>query len=215
MKLVKQDIKNIDTYLKDKGIKHIDVRYELMDHLISEYEAMENQPDLERFLSTKIKWCKAVSKKKEKTIQSKFQDDLWLRLLKFLKSVWFYIAVLCYFSLINYGLSVYGDIGTYKYLSFLFIGTTAVMMAYYFYRYYNLGLGRKLLSGSFLLQAITGPQLFLSLLVLLQEFFIENSFLFFIYIGLAIMFSLAAITEINSKSKQIAQEYKFLKMYLK
>ena len=50
MKLVKQDMQNIDAWLKKRGVKYIDIRYELMDHLISEYESMENYPDLESFL---------------------------------------------------------------------------------------------------------------------------------------------------------------------
>ncbi len=50
MRLTRQDIKNIDIWLKRKGIKYVDVRFELIDHLTSEYEEFDNYPDLGSFL---------------------------------------------------------------------------------------------------------------------------------------------------------------------
>ena len=64
MKLVKRDILNIDECLKLNNIKYIDVRYELIDHLVSEYEAMEIYQHLDSFLSERMAWCKEIARKK-------------------------------------------------------------------------------------------------------------------------------------------------------
>ncbi len=57
MRLTKQDIKNIDIRLKRKGIKYVDVRFELIDHLTTEYEEFKNYPDLGSFLQNRLTWC--------------------------------------------------------------------------------------------------------------------------------------------------------------
>lgn len=49
MKLTKENILNINAYLIKKDIKFVDVRFELIDHLVSEYKSLDNCPDLDSF----------------------------------------------------------------------------------------------------------------------------------------------------------------------
>ncbi|MGK0493805.1 MAG: hypothetical protein ACJAU2_000181 [Maribacter sp.] len=70
MRLTKQDIKNIDIRLKRKGIKYVDVRFELIDHLTTEYEEFKNYPDLGSFLQNRLTWCE----KSDQTKTSKFRN---------------------------------------------------------------------------------------------------------------------------------------------
>jgi len=41
MKLTKQDIQFIDKYLKESGVKYVDIRYEMTDHVATALEGME------------------------------------------------------------------------------------------------------------------------------------------------------------------------------
>ena len=89
MRLTRQDIKNIDIWLKRKGIKYVDVRFELIDHLTSEYEEFDNYPDLGSFLENRLTWCKKVTKQKQRSLglgQFKITGKEFFRLLVYPKT---------------------------------------------------------------------------------------------------------------------------------
>ena len=52
-KLTKENIQFIDSYLKKKGVKYLDVRVELIDHLSTAFEENSNYGLLIDFLNTK------------------------------------------------------------------------------------------------------------------------------------------------------------------
>ena len=97
MKLVKQDLRNIDRWLAKNDIKYVDIRYELMDHLISEYENLENYPDLESFLIERLAWCKEVAKKKQIALQRSYFKEVWKQLLGLFstKKTLFILIIIC------------------------------------------------------------------------------------------------------------------------
>ena len=63
MKLTKEDIKIIDNYLKEKNIKYLDIRAELLDHLATEFEEKSNYSLIEDYLLSKADFIKAFAKK--------------------------------------------------------------------------------------------------------------------------------------------------------
>jgi hypothetical protein len=89
MKLTQVDIQNIDSWLKNRGFKYIDVRYELLDHLVSEYEQIENYPDLDSFLKERLKWCRKVEKEKQKAVNFGITKDLFRHFFQLFRNVKF------------------------------------------------------------------------------------------------------------------------------
>lgn len=63
MELTKEQIQQIENYLDYKGLKHIDVRFEVLDHMISDVETSIQEHNLsfsEAFKNTKMKWKKQL-----------------------------------------------------------------------------------------------------------------------------------------------------------
>lgn len=66
MKLTKEQIQDIENYLKNKDVNYIDLHLEVLDHISTDVETTmdENQLDFkEAFESVKLKWNKAFSYK--------------------------------------------------------------------------------------------------------------------------------------------------------
>jgi len=62
MKLSKEQIQQIELYLTDKGLKYIDIRYEVLDHMVTDIEKFMNLEELsfqEAFNKVKVKWIRS------------------------------------------------------------------------------------------------------------------------------------------------------------
>lgn len=213
MKLTKEDILNIDTYLKEKGIKFTDVRFELIDHLVSEYESIENYPDLESFLRKRTAWCRNVAEKKAKSVHWGYQKDLWKRIVKFLKLPWFYLLLLVLGFAVQQIISL-TDANTFqKILVYPFIGIVLIQFFYFFISQYKTKQKLKLLSSQYLFNIFSLPHLFLSFLGLVTTWLQDYPFAFALYIGLGLLLNIAAFIETIYKRMAIAKEYFFLKTY--
>ncbi|WP_299430936.1 hypothetical protein [uncultured Maribacter sp.] len=213
MRLVKEDILNIDRYLKDKGIKFLDVRYELIDHLVSEYEAMENYPDLESFLIKRVAWCKKVAEERRKAIHWKYQKALQLRLLGFLKQPLFYFLLVLwaiFLILINAKIS-----STFYYGMLMSILITIVVfqVGFFFYMKRKDGFKKKVLSYDTIFNIYILPQLFLHLPTFMNPILKDNPFWCGLFFTIAYIVNIAALLVTMTKRKQIIEEYTFLKKY--
>ena len=210
MKLTKEDILNINAYLKKKGIKFADVRFELIDHLVSEYESLDNCPDLNSFLVKRISWCKQVSEARAKTIHWGYQKDLWKRVLVFIKSPYFYlitfVIAFVYFQLYTIlSLELFE-----KAVLFPFFGVIIFQFIFFLYNHYKNRLKLKLLSANYLFNIFSLPQLLLYMFTPFKDFFLEYIPLFLGYISFALLLNIAALVEVTFKQKKIKKEYKFL-----
>ena len=66
MKLTKEQIQQIEDYLNNKKIKYIDIRFEILDHIISDVEFIiesKNSSFEEAFDKIRIKWSQTFSYK--------------------------------------------------------------------------------------------------------------------------------------------------------
>lgn len=210
MKLTKEDILNINAYLKKKDIKFVDVRFELIDHLVSEYESLDNCPDLDSFLRKRITWCKQVSEAKAKTMHWRYQKDVWKRVLVFMKSPYFYlitfVVAFVYFQLYTIlSLELFE-----KAVLFPFFSVIVFQFIFFLYNHYRYRLKIKLLSANYLFNIFSLPHLLLYMFTPFKEFFLEYPQLFLGYIGFALLLNIAALVEVTSKQKKIKKEYKFL-----
>ena len=82
MKLTKENIQFIDNYLKKRGVKYLDVRVELIDHLSTEFEDNSNYALLIDFLNTKEAFISEFQKKRHSKIHWSYQKQLWLEFFK-------------------------------------------------------------------------------------------------------------------------------------
>ena len=61
MKLNKDQIQQVEDYLNQKGLKYVDVRYEVFDHMVTDIEKIINSEELsfrEAFNKVKVKWIR-------------------------------------------------------------------------------------------------------------------------------------------------------------
>ncbi len=214
MKLVKEDIKNIDTYLRHNGIKYMDVRYELIDHLATEYEGMDNYPDLRSFLNKRLGWCKKVAEKKATSIHWIYQRGLWKRLLRFFtKPVFHLLVFITLLGLLE--LTTKLDFKhIYKYL-IITLSIPYIVYIYYMIKFeYFTNKDKQLVSMVYLNNIYSLPIVFISLFGVLKDFLTDNWYIFLVYWFFTLLLSIAAALEIGSRQKQVLKEYKFLKTYL-
>lgn len=77
------DIAQIDNWLKNQGVKYIEMRYELLDHLATEFESLDNHIELRTFLYNRRVWCRTALKEKQKAIISSMTKAFFKKLLGF------------------------------------------------------------------------------------------------------------------------------------
>lgn len=213
MRLRKEDILNIDKYLKEKGIKYLDVRYELIDHLVTEYENTDNYPDLGSYLKEKMTWCKTVSKAKEKTINRRYQKSIIQRIGKFFKSPIFYFVVIV-IAFVFYAL--YLNVSEKVFLKSVFFSFLAIIVfqfGYFTFIHFRPRIRFKLLSKQQLFNMFSLPHLFLYFFNIISDFLKDSPVILVGYVFIGGLFNIAALVEVDCKQKEIIKEYEFLKKY--
>ena len=210
MKLTQVDIQNIDSWLKNRGFKYIDVRYELLDHLVSEYEQIENYPDLESFLKERLTWCKKVEKQKQKTINfgmSKALFKKFFSLFTNIKSL--FILLLTVFILF-----VVESIVVDKIFRIVLMTLYFLIVGYHLYLMIFSGFGSRLkkeaLSVVYLLNIFSLPWLPLYFMSLLKDQLKQQIF-YIPYLTFAILMGISAILVFHEKRKILLKEFDLLK----
>lgn len=213
MRLIKEDILNIDRYLIKKGIKYMDVRYELIDHLVSKYEAEENYPDLESFLRKRVAWCRKVAEKKAKSMYLGYQKALLKRVLTFFKMPIFYLMLLGWLSFLFYIEEQYGIQTLVNVGSYLLVGIIIFQFADFFLVRFHSAKDSKMLSVTTLFNIYSLPHFFLYFLGILGNQFEAYAYFGPIYFSIGILVNVAALMEVYFKRKRALKDYDFLKTY--
>lgn len=120
MKLTKEQIKYVDDYLKNKGIKFWDVRLEMVDHLVSDMESHKGSVDFDSLFKQSLinaNWhnnLKKVNQESMKSVNRIYRTKLWKEMLSILKNP-LYLAgfVLFYLALRHLALL---DVDIFKYV---------------------------------------------------------------------------------------------------
>ena len=191
----------------------MDVRYELIDHLVSEYEAVENYPNLESFLRKRIAWCREIGRMKQKSIHWGYQKALLKRIRTFFRNPAFYIVLLAW-SFIMYWVGMKIDVGTLnKTLFFLFVSVIVLQFVDLFYRRIRSTKESKMLSITTLFNIYSLPHFFIYFSGFLENQFEIHTYLGIIYFSIAILINVAALVEAHVKRGRALDEYDFLKKY--
>ena len=204
MNLTKQDIKYIDKFLEKKGVKYLDVRSELIDHLATEFEETTNYGLLEDYLHGKIKFIKEFAKKQQKTIHWTYQKQLWVQFAKFFFDLK-YISILAVLITLGYVLLQYVTLKTFKFVCFFFL--TALVLYPLFYQIKYSKAVKKVQSMQSLFTVTSLPSVFLYMFNVVNDILIENFVLGLIYFSFSIILGMSAVIIIEKDRKRVLKKY--------
>lgn len=216
MRLVKRDIRNIDECLKLNNIKYIDVRYELIDHLVSEYEAMENYSDLDSFLSERMAWCKEIARKKQKSIPWRLQKMVGKMFLTILKQPKTWLCVMLGVALFYVLSGQQFSLRTMRYILLSPLLACVMVQLYYMASIgFKSNWTNKFLSLTYLVNLFALPQLFMwGIGGWLPKELLNNYYFMAPYILIGTLVNNAAILVFLKRRTGILEEYRFIKDYM-
>lgn len=204
MKLTKDEIQMIDSFLVGQNIKYLDVRSELIDHLATDFEENSNYVLLEDYLMTKVSFIKDFAKKQQKSIHWSYQKQLWIQLAKF-----FYKPK---FALLLFGLAGLGYIVlqffTLERFSLIcyFVLVTLVLYLLFYQMKYSKAI--KKVQSLQSLFAVTGlPLLFLYSFYFIRDTLFENPVVLIFYCSFSILLGLSALIIIKNNRKKVLEKY--------
>jgi len=203
----------LEDYLKrKKRFSDPEDLYELIDHVILDFEATTQNGNLSQYLadnSTFIYNYKGSSKNKESAVHWQYQRELWKGFFGFfytLRQIPFTILSLT----IMYSLFFKFNLSN-KILGGIFITLIILPMIMSFILTYHKNKSiKKLISFKYLSNIMTLPSMFLYLFSPIADFLKENRTFFFIYVALAFGLHVSGIILITEKRKIILEKYKHL-----
>lgn len=204
MKLTKEQIQFVDNYLQFLGVKFLDVRLELIDHLATEFETESQYVLLEDFLRTKGNFVRKFQKQWDRSKHWGHQKSLLKSVISYFISVknifvLLMIGFTLYLSFINFGETVVKIL--------FFVSLTVPQVIYFYLGYKPKGMHKKILSAKYMGSIMSLPSMFLYLLGLISPLLKENTIWFFIYWLIAIVFNIAGIQEVLKCKNQIIKNY--------
>ncbi|MBT8188344.1 MAG: hypothetical protein KJO73_11685 [Croceitalea sp.] len=216
MKLTQENIQQLDKRLQVSGIKYLDVRVELIDHLVTEYEAMDNAQDWNLFVKNRLPWCKKVMKDKSKTTHWSYQRSLWKTFFEILKETRVLFGIIFFIGLMFFIRPWLTD-GQY------FMALILPMLTFLIWQIALMvknGLGKEkrnsCISAKYLFNIFALPNLILYLLNLLLQLnrdLVLNQFFIIPYVIFGSLLGLAAIRLFRKKRDVVIAEYNKLVQY--
>lgn len=204
MKLTQEQIQYIDNYLQFIGVKFIDVRIELIDHLASEFETESEYVLLGDFLRTKGNFARKFEKQWDRSKHWGYQKSLLKRIMNYFSSVKnVFIVLMIGFSIF---LSIV-SLGENLIKLLFFLSLIVPQLIYIYLGYRSKGLHKKILSAKYMGSIMALPSMFLYLLGLAIPLLKENTIWFFIYWLAAVVFNIAGVQEVLKCKNQIIKNY--------
>ena len=204
MKLAKEDIQFIDKFLFDKGIKHIDVRTELIDHLASDYEEHSQIIELKDYLNSKNIFIDEFAKKHKSIVHWRYQKLLWIVFFQFfykIKRIFILLGFLAISYLIATKFSVITAQRAYS----------IILISFIFYALIIQIKDRKVVKNTQLAQSLfvvmSLPSVFFYLSLGIKETLQANPFVMYCYFTLAILLAYSAITIIKNERLTVLTRY--------
>ena len=207
MKLTPDQIQFIDNYLQFLGVKFIDVRLELLDHLASEFENRQDEISLEDFIRTKKSFVRDFEIKLHRKRHWGYQKALINRVLMFFYIPKYLVAT----SLLSFLLFQVAKLETSSPKMYLFFITLIVPQVFQFYIYYKpKGMYKKIQSAQYILTIMSLPSLFLYCFSIFSDWLLASPIYFAMYWGLAFIFNVSGIIEVIRCKKRIVSTYREL-----
>ena len=204
MKLAKEDIQFIDKFLFDKGIKHIDVRTELIDHLASNYEESSKILELKAYLKSKNTFIKEFTRKHRSIVHWRYQKLLWIVFFQFFYKIK-RVFILLGFLAISYLITIEFSIITAQRIY------STILISFIIYALIIQIKDRKVVKNTQLAQSLfvvmSLPSVFFYLSLGIKETLQANPFVMYCYFTLAILLAYSAITIIKNERLAVLTRY--------
>ncbi len=202
MKLKENQITYIDRYLQFLGVKFLDVRIELIDHLASQFENDSEYVLLEDFLRTKKGFVRAYQKNLDKKRHWSYQKSLFKRIAKFFVSPKYLLITLLIGGIVYLSEHYLGR----NYRNIFCLTTLIIPQILHYYLYSKpKGMNKKIQSAKYIISIMSIPSMFLYVAWTAIES--ENTILFMLYWFLGIIFNISGIVEVIACRNKIVKTY--------
>ncbi|MFH6603036.1 hypothetical protein ACEZ3G_06075 [Maribacter algicola] len=217
MKLNDENIRFVDQWLRFSGIEYVDVRYELVDHLVTEYEQSTQQVSIEVFVKDRLKWCRSAAKDKERAMHWGIQKGLLKRFLALFKEWKILLPLLTYLLCIFFSKDLF-SVRTVRFLLVAPVFLTIIAFMYQSYvKRFNKKSREQLLAAMKLGNLFALPHVFLSIFYFPSIWSVDNMRLIdnFYFMAPCILFmtliNIAAILEYREHYQRIVKEYEIIR----
>jgi hypothetical protein len=204
MKLTKEDIQFIDKFLFDKGIKFIDVRTELIDHLASDYEEHSQIIELKGYLNSKNTFIDEFTKKHKSIVHWRYQKLLWIVFFQFFYKIK-RIFILLGFLAISYLIATKFSVITAQRIY------STILISFIIYALIIQIKDRKVVKNTQLAQSLfvvmSLPSVFFYLSLGIKETLQANPLVMYCYFTLAILLAYSAIAIIKNERLAVLTRY--------
>jgi hypothetical protein len=215
MELTTQQIKEVENYLNTKGISQIDVRIEVLDHMLIDIERLieENEYDFERaFQLVSFKWNKHLVERTSFYFGVLYSAPrIVLNKAKKEFKKFYFILISSYFIpvvvLLNTNMKVSSE--AISLINPTISIVIIVFILFFINTYYKKSKTKLKTTYSFILKTQKLSLLFLTFPLFGQEFINENNEFNSIYIGLIMAFICSSITTRYFYQKHVSVIYKY------
>ncbi|WP_299119808.1 hypothetical protein [uncultured Tenacibaculum sp.] len=198
----------LDNYLKKKkSFSDEEERYELMDHLICDFEETTLDGNLSQYLADKANFIFQYGNDRRSKIHWAYQKELWLTVYSFFTDLKILpISLLSTLVILNLSFTLSNSL-----LYLVFFCSIVFQILYGLYlTYHENKKVRQLISFKYLGNMMSLPQVFLFSFTLVKDYLNTHRILFFIYWFMAFSLSVAGLIIIKKKKTTILNKYKHL-----
>ncbi|MGB1043112.1 MAG: hypothetical protein ACPGU6_06940 [Tenacibaculum sp.] len=198
----------LENYLKRKK-KFIDSEdiYELMDHLINDFEATTKDGNLSQYLADKSNFISKFGSDRASKIHWAYQKELWYTFFSFFTKLKT-LPITIFVTLVLIGLSFFL---TKKQVTIIFMCSISFQLFYAIYLTWHKNKKvRKLISFKYLTNISSIPYLFIYLPSIFKDSVFDNRLFFIFYWLVALGLSISALIVIKTKKETILKKYKHL-----
>lgn len=208
------DIAQIDHWLKNQGAKYIEMRYELLDHLATEFERLDDHKELGNFLYNRRVWCRTALKEKQKAINKSMTKAFFKKLLGFFTIPIMIFPILTGGIILFYIKSVFDDEVAKNILFYVYL----LLILYQLYLMIFSGFGNHFKKESVSVAYLTHIFIFSQLPLFWLGLFPEEWWLFPIFyipfLSFGILLALAAILTFHEKKSLLLKNLEiFIKQF--
>ncbi len=230
-RLSKDQIQFIDNYLIKHKVTFLDVRAELLDHIISVVEEKVNKgisfnealldahksfgnklgnytsPSFEKKLYYSNKGFKKFLQERHKAIHWSCQKQLWRRVLMFFYKPKGILLTVILLAVMFFSLKLFNE----KTIKYIFLFSIALPSIFAFFSHFKKSkFFKKIQSSHSLFGIMSLPSLFLYCLSPLMDVLFSNNYLLIGYWLISILFNLAGLFEIYKGKNDILKKYSIL-----
>lgn len=208
-KLTKQDIQFIDSYLKKRGIKYLDVRVELIDHLSTDFEEYSKVVLLEDYLKSKLQFINTFEKNRQSKLHWHYQKQLWLQFFKQFYTFKGLVLIAILVILLIAGLN---QITIKSITSVALIFSAAINFSSFFIHFKKRKNIENMQSSLFVFAILSLPALPLYCYSQINTYIESNSLIFMVFWLIVILLNISAFQLVYQLKQDVIRNYKKLIM---